>query len=364
MLKKVCHVTSVHRPIDKRIFERECTSLTKHYDVTLIAPNVDDYEQNGVHIKGVELPSNRFKRIRTLGLVFQKMMEVDADIYHFHDPELIPIGLRAKKIGKKVIFDSHENVPVQILNKSYIPCRNLVSRLYAFYEKIVFPRYDALVSVTPEIVDRLKKINPNTYMLTNYPVYVEDIPPRRWENKIVFAGTISPNWGIERIIEAISNLDVTLELAGLSSETYIEKLKTMPGWKKVRYHGKLKPTEVPNLLSQCVIGMALESYDNPNAGYRKGSIGVTKIYEYMMSGIPVIATDLENWIPIVEGNECGYCINRDDKGVIVEKINYLLEHPDVAKRLGDNGRRAVKEKYCWQEQEKELYKMYSNLLDQ
>lgn len=364
MLKKVCHVTSVHRPTDKRIFERECTSLTKFYDVTLIAPNVEDYEENGVHVKGVSLPKSRIKRMIGLDVVMKKMVEVDADLYHLHDPELIPIGLKIKKMGKKIIFDSHENVPVQILSKPYLPCRKLISCIYSFYEKKSFRKYDALVSVTPEIVDRLKKINSQTYMLTNYPVYEEFIPDRRWYRKLVFAGAVSSNWGIHIIIDVIKNLDLSFEIAGPTSEDYLNQLKVIPGWNKVNYHGRLNPSEVPDLLSQCSIGMALESYDNPNAGYRKGSIGVTKIYEYMMAGIPVIATDLDNWIPIVEGNECGFCINRDDKDVIVEKIKYLLLHTDEAKRLGDNGRKAVKEKYCWQKQEEVLFKMYSQLLDQ
>ena len=76
MIKKVCHVTSVHKPTDGRIFERECSSLAKIYDVTLIAPNVEDYEKNGVHVKGVSLPSNRLLRQRSLGVVLKKMIEV------------------------------------------------------------------------------------------------------------------------------------------------------------------------------------------------------------------------------------------------------------------------------------------------
>ena len=159
MKVKVCHVTSVHKPTDARIFERECTSLTQKYDVTLIAPNVEDYESNGVHVRGVYLPQSRIKRQRRLCDVLQKMKDVDADVYHFHDPELIPIGLKIKKEGKRIIFDSHEDIPAQILCKTYIPThflRYLISKYYEIYERRSLRQYDAIVSVTPVIVERLK----------------------------------------------------------------------------------------------------------------------------------------------------------------------------------------------------------------
>ncbi len=365
MTKRVCHVTSVHKPTDGRIFERECTSLAKVYDVTLIAPNVDDYEKNGVHVKGVSLPISRIRRQRCLGAVYNKMLEVDADVYHFHDPELMTLGSKIKKRGKKVVFDSHEDVPAQILNKTYIPTsllRKAVSLFYENYERKVLKRFDAVVSVTPEIVDRLKRINPNTYMLTNYPIYEEKEDNRTWERKICFAGLIAPNWNLSTVLEVIDELDVQFELAGSASELYLDRLKSFKGWNKVNYHGVIKHQEVLELLRSCTVGLALESYNNPNAGGKKGSIGVTKVYEYMQEGIPVIATDLDNWVPIVEGTGSGYSIDPTNKDILKEKIVNLLNNKDEAKRMGDNGRKAVKEKYCWQTQEKTLFEMYEKVL--
>lgn len=363
MINKICHVTSVHKPTDGRIFERECSSLSKVYDVTLIAPNVDDYEKNGVHVKGVALPKCRLKRQFCIRAVYKRMKEVDADVYHFHDPELIPLGVKIKRAGKIVIFDSHENVPVLILGKTYIPffLRKLVSRAYEYYERKSFKKFDALVTVTPEIVERLKTINPNTYMLTNFPLYEDYSSKRTWGRKICFAGLISPIWMLENIIKSIEDIDVVFELAGPVPEDYLARLKSLAAWKKVNYRGVISHQDVQMLLAECSIGMAVSTDDNPNIGCKKGSIGVTKIFEYMMAGIPVIATNLISWVPIIEGNNCGLCVDCHDIESIKKSINTILNDMDAAKIMGDNGMRAIHDKFCWQKQEDTLLTLYSKL---
>ena len=181
VMRKICHVTSIHPVKDVRIFWKECISLSKRYDVSLIAPNTDDRDDQGIHIYGVELPTGRYRRQRCLNRVFDKMIEVDADVYHFHDPELMRIGVKMKNRGKKVIFDSHEDVPMQILCKEYLPkiTKKPISMAYSLYERYLLKQYDALISVTPSIVERLAQINPSTFMVTNYPVLTEYMPARK-----------------------------------------------------------------------------------------------------------------------------------------------------------------------------------------
>lgn len=362
-LIRICQVTSVHKATDGRIFERECTSLAKLYDVTLIAPNVEDYEKNGVHINGVTLPRNKFKRILHLNRVFDKMVEVDADVYHFHDPELIPLGLRIKKRGKLIIFDSHENHPAQISKKPFIPkpFKTLAYRVYERYERRVLKQYDALVSVTPEIVERLRKINPNTIMLTNFPICKIAEDKRTWQRKIGFAGAINEGWKIHHIIEAIKDLDVTFELAGPVRSEYKQQLESLAGWKHVNYHGVLPHQDVLNMLQCCSVGMAVSTDSNPNIGMKNGSIGVTKLFEYMGLGLPVIATDLTIWKPIVVDNNCGFCVDCNDVDGITKYISFFLDNPKIAKEYGDKAKAIALEKYSWQTQEGTLFELYSSL---
>ena len=103
---KVCHVTSVHPVEDVRIFQKECVSLARAgYDIYLVQQG-ESYEKYGVHIVGFgNVESSRIKRmLHTSRTAYEKALAVDADVYHLHDPELLPYGIKLKKLGKKVIL--------------------------------------------------------------------------------------------------------------------------------------------------------------------------------------------------------------------------------------------------------------------
>ena len=361
---RVCHVTSVHPPFDGRIFLKECCSLAQRYDTTLIAPNVEDQELNGVHIKGVTLPLSRIKRMMHLGRVYDKMKEVDTDVYHFHDPELIPLGVRIKKEkGKKIVFDSHEDVPLQISEKDWIPAvmRKPLHSVYATYERSALRKYTALISVTPSIVERLASFHPHTYMVTNYPIFSEQEDKREFGNYICFAGGISAQWMHEEILDAIADLNVRYLLAGKAdSEAYLQRLKSKDSWDKVDFYGKIPYHQVAGLMEKSTAGIVLNDYV-ANVGYHQGSLGNTKLFENMMCGIPVIATDFVLWKEIIDNYHCGICVNPHDIHAIADAIKYLTSHPEEARQMGENGRRAVKEKYNWGTQEKVLFELYDAL---
>lgn len=365
---KICHVTSVHPAKDARIFYRECISLLKAgYTIFEIAPNVEDEIYKGISIYGVQVPQNKWMRsFFVQKAVYRKCIELNADIYHFHDPELIPIGVKLKKKNSKcIIFDSHEDIPAQILMKEWIPSflRKAISKLYALYEQHALRYYDALVSVTPTITMRLCALNKNVYQLTNYPLLDRsaDADNRAWKDSICFAGSITGQWLHQNIIKAIENCEnVKYRLAGGGNSAYIEDLKILNGWQDVEFVGKISFDDVPAFLIESTAAMVLNDYV-PNVGYKLGTLGNNKLFEAMQMGIPVICTDFILWKEIIEEWKCGICVNPHDIESISEAIKYLIKNKDVAKEMGNNGRKAVMEKYNWKTQEKTLLKMYKGL---
>lgn len=364
MTVRVCHVTCGHLPTDGRIFQRECCSLAKKYEVSLIAPNTIDFEQDKVKIYGVELPKGRIKKLFRFNSILLKAIEIDADIYQFHEPELLPIGEKLRKRGKKVIFDSHEDTPQQLAEKTWIPSflRKPLVFLYTRYEKRVLKRFDAVVSVTPSIVERLKNVNPETYMITNYPVFKSFPDNRLFGPYVCFAGGISPQWMHDKVVDALEGSDVVYLLAGkVQNEEFFSGLKGKPAWPQVDFKGLLPHDQVWSLMERSSAGIVLNDYV-ANVGYKVGSLGNTKLFEYMMAGIPVIATDFLLWREIVDGYDCGICVDPNDVEAIRSAILYFVENPEEARRKGDNGRLAVQEKYSWATQEPILYKMYDRVI--
>ena len=84
----------------------------------------------------------------------------------------------------------------------------------------------------------------------------------------------------------------------------------------------------------------------------------------MAAGLPVVASDFPLWKEIVEGNRCGITVDPLDPKAIARAIEYLLTHPEEARRMGENGRRAVEEKYNWGKEAEKLVRLYRNLLEQ
>ena len=341
---KVCHVTSVHPRNDIRIFRKECVSLARAgYEVTLVQQG-ESGEQDGVHLLGFgAVETSRLKRM-TQGAKKAYMLAktVDADIYHLHDPELLPYGVKLKRAGKKVIFDSHEDVPADILEKYWLPkpLRKMISRMYASYETKKFAKLDGLIGVTPSLCDRLKKSNKDTAMITNYHIWEDGLPePTFMENKVVFPGLLSDLWSIGTLLEVAERLPgLTVELRS----------------------GRATHDEVMRLMTECLCGMAL-CCPCPNTGGNLGTLGNTKIFEYMMAGIPVVCTNFVLWKEIVERWECGICVDPTDVDAVANAVRFFMEHPDRAREMGANGRRAVRETYNWEQQEKVLLDFYKTV---
>lgn len=362
---RVCHFTSVHAYNDIRIFFKECRSLASAgYEVHLIAHQAPDIELNGVYLHSVLVPMGwRFLRF-TVGAwrVYLKALEVNASIYHFHDPELLPFGLLLKWHGKQVIYDTHEDMPRDILSKEWLsrPLRKIASWLFEKLENFVASRLDAVVAATPHIATRFISINQQTININNYPLSEEFADCSRGvvkQRAVCYAGGLTQIRCLFQMVEAIALTDVTLLLAGgFGSQTDKMKVMSMPGWRQTKLFGKVGRDALPDIFSQSIAGLVL-FLPVPNHVNAQPN----KIFEYMSAGIPVIGSDFPLWREIIEGNKCGICVKPLDVLAISQAILWLADHPEEARCMGEKGRNAVRNKYNWDAEAVRLIQLYKGI---
>lgn len=364
--KKVCHLTSVHPKTDTRIFYKECKTLVNAgYDVSLIVQNDKDEVIDGVKIISIDTPKNRKERmLHTSRQVYKKALEHNADIYHFHDPELISIGLRLKRKGKKVIYDIHEDVPRQILSKQWIPTflRKTISWTVERIENYAAKRFDYILTATPYIRDRFLKTNRNSIDVNNFPLLSElHIPNTNWNSKeklVCYVGGIDRVRGIQEMVQAIGKTPYSMLLAGnfeSSAERDIAAQKG--GWRQVIELGHINRTEVKDVLARSIAGLVL-FHPEPN----HISAQPNKMFEYMSAGIPVIASHFPLWKEIIEGNNSGICVDPLNENEIANAINWIIDNPGQVKQMGENGRKVVGEKYNWEQEGIKLLRIYEELM--
>lgn len=362
----ITHLTSAHDRYDIRIFVKMCTSLAKvsGYNVSLVvADGLGDEDRNGVKIFDAGPKSKgRISRM-TLAVrnVYRLAKNLNSDIYHLHDPELIFIGVLLKLKGKKVIFDAHEDLPKQILGKPYLNwvTRNVLSWIFTFIEFTVCRVFDYIITATPIIATKFKMINSNTLDINNYPILGElrmDVPWSQRKNEICYIGGIAEIRGIREMIKSLEKIqvDTTLHLVGDFSEVNIkEEVMKTAGWSKVKYHGNLNRKQVAEILSQVKCGLVL-FHPFPNHTDAQPN----KMFEYMSAGIPILTSDFPLWRQIVEGNDCGLCVNPMDTASIAQSIDTILTDDNHSRQKGENGFQAVVNQYNWAAEEKKLYDIY------
>ena len=364
----ICHLTSAHPRYDIRIFRKQCSSLSKKFNIYLVvADGVGNETNNNVHIVDVGKAASRRDRIfNTPNKILKYALDINADIYHLHDPELLSIALKLKNKGKKVIFDAHEDFPKQILTKPYLNkiSARVISLLISYYEKYVCKRLDHIVTATPAIRDKFLKFSKNTTDINNYPLLGElEALNKDWSSissDIAYVGGISKIRGIEECVKSFEHTtsDARLNLVGTFNETATEaNVKKFSGWSKIIVHGQLSRTEVKEILEKSIAGV-VTFLPVPNHIDAQPN----KMFEYMSAGIPVIGSNFPLWQSIIEGNNCGICVDPENPEEIATAIDKLVLNKKLAEEMGKNGIQAVNEKYNWSIEEAKLFKLYEELL--
>ncbi len=367
-MTRIAHLTSVHSRYDTRIFLKECRSLARAgYEVLLVvADGLGNENRDGVQIFDVGVSGGRVNRmVRTTRRVREAARALDADLFHLHDPELIPAGLQLRRMGKRVVFDAHEDVPLQILGKHYLAptVRRFVSRTFAIFERWACRRFDAIVAATPAICDKFSTIHGNVVNISNFPLPGEletDAALSGSRRDVCYIGGISEMRGIRAIVSAMGMVksQARLKLCGVFAEAKVSaEVRREGGWMRVDELGFLDRAGVRDVLSSCFAGL-VTLRASPNF---VDSLPI-KMFEYMSAGVPVVASDFPLWRDIVLKSECGICVDPDSPEQIARAIDLLASAPALVREMGDKGRTAVRDHYNWSIEERKLLELYDSLL--
>jgi glycosyltransferase involved in cell wall biosynthesis len=368
MTSHIAHLTSAHFRDDIRIFSKMCRSLASYdFRVSLVVANgLADEVRGDVQIYDVGAPKSRLDRIKNAPhRIFRKALALQADLYHLHDPELIPIGVKLKRMGKRVVFDSHEDVSKQLLSKPYLnkPMLWALSKVFGVFESWACRQLDGVIAATPSIRDKFLAINARTLDINNFPLLHElsaDVPWGEKAAEVCYVGGISRTRGILEVIQAMGLVKsgVRLNLCGRFSDSAdMRACKTMPGWQSINEHGFIDRAGLRHVLGKSLAGLVTF---HPLSNHIDAQ--PNKMFEYMSSGIPVIASDFPLWREVVQGTQCGLCVDPLDPASIAKAIDYLVQHPVEARQMGENGQRAVLQLYNWSAEEAKLLRFYSQIL--
>lgn len=345
---RIAHLTSEHTAMDSRILYKECCSLSRAgYQVTLVAPYTGDTEVEGVSIKAIRQPPSRWSRLSvTLAEIWRVAVKLDADLYHLHDPELLPIGMGLRCLGKTVIYDVHDDFPALATITNYPPLRGPFRRLPAFVlrhlENIAAPFMSAIVAADETLGLRFAARNKKCCIVHNLPLPAEMAPltPVPWNRRlraVAYVGTFTRWRGLFHMVQAMdllpSQLDGKLLLVGAMKDHYRKQIAKVPGYHRVQVIGPFDRAGVRDVLSSVRAGLSV-AHPIP-------FVTLTwpiKIFEYMAAGIPVIASNFPLWRELLGQPPAGLFVDPLDPKSIANAIEYVLGKSPEAERMGQLGR--------------------------
>lgn len=384
---KVCHLTSVHRVFDIRVFYKECKSLAKAgYEVVLIARHNKSEIIAGIHIIPFTVFKNRLVRVIFAPLrMFVLALKQKANVYHFHDPELMVTGLLLRLFTRaKVIYDIHEDYKTSIRQKYYLSrwISAVAANFFGFFESAASGFFKLVLAEK-----YYEKRFPKGIHVLNYPIIEAD----RWKDStfendsalsqsgyhrplpvgstpgnhhLLYTGTMSEDRGALLYAEMLNYLkDIDIFTVGFCRKSLAQQVREIAGREQARFHLEgeeefVHPARIQYYYQKgkWLAGLAVFP---PTSHYMNKEL--TKFFEYMLAGIPVICSDFPVWRELMEDTNAGLLVDPFDRKAITNAVEYLKTHPGEAAQMGENGKRAVLERYNWNNEGKKLLDLYEQV---
>lgn len=363
-MARVCHISTVHHFLDNRVFRKECQSLARAgHDVIWVVRHAQDEVLEGVQILALPNAPSRIYRWAFLGwLAFRIALRCQADIYHVHDPELLPQGLLLRLLGKCVIYDIHEDYVSSISQKEYLPwsLRSVIAWLFGTAE-VAFSRPLHQIIAERYYSERFPRAIP----VLNYPVLSnrEYYRCQRSPTALLYTGKVHLARGAQ-IHASIPGFvpNTTVQFIGKCAVDLHERLlaENADHWDKLQFEGVGRAVAFSKIerayQGRWLAGLAIFP---PNEHLDRKEL--TKFFEYMKFGLPIIASNFPVWRELIEQSRCGICVDPLDQSSIYDAITQLQNDEQLWRELSENGIKTVRQRYAWSSQERILLDLYERL---
>ena len=367
---KVCIVAPVHEWDDVRVFSKQAVTLVQAgYDVVLLAQAGEAFERKGVRVEPVRAPRTpRSVRFLALPFLFRQAVRRRADVYHLHNPDTLPLAMGLKLLGKKVIYDTHEDFAERIRLREWIPSplRSSLGRVISWLEKVAAGVVDACVATEDAVAERLGE---GAVVIGNAPrldrdlmaeveAFAAAIVDRFVGLRVVYVGWVGVARGLLEMVDAIEMANVSapvrLWLIGPADEDGLVLARARSGWRYVDYLERLPQEKALSYAVRADVGLiALRDV----GGHRRSD--PNKIYEYMALGIPFIASDFPAWRSRLQGYDAGWFVLPGDAEALAAAI-LAARDEDARHSKGQAGLKFVKT-YNWERESEKLLALYASL---
>lgn len=371
----VVHLTSVHPWNDTRIFLKMARSLAgAGYATHLVAIDPAatasrQFEQDGVMVHllaGHDIKTRKDRMLKGGPRVMAALPGLAPDLVHFHDPELIPFALLQS--GRfKFVYDAHENVPELVHSREWLPgwIRPGLKVGLSGLEWLACSRFAAVIGATPSIAARFPAAK--SACIQNLPIAdelaVSETDSMPWTERAqrgVYVGGISSLRGIAQLVEALDYCDAIdgFDLVGnFDNAALQERVSSLPGWKKVTYHGHLGRAAVAQLLNRARFG-AVTYLPVPNHLDAQPN----KLFEYLSAGLPVLASHFPLWKEIL-GERLAQYVDPEDARSVADGMTRLLQaSPEEQSLRSLYGQRRIVEELNWDREFGRLQALYGRVL--
>lgn len=367
---RVVHVTTSHHADDVRIYERECRSLAESglFEVLIAAPGTVPDHGGVQHIPIAPIPDSRVARITSAWRRARAALRgVEADLYHFHDPELLPLAWWLHAQGHLVVWDSHEDYEGRFssdsrpLKRGRALSRKANGWGFRALRHTTDRNISAVVAATDGIARRYCEAP--TVVVGN-EARIDDLldaDPSFDHRRVLFLGSPGPGHLFREVVDSVAATpDLRLAVARRSIPADSQDYAVQKLGDRFEFLGHLGRRELVNHMSRSTVGMVTYA---PTPAYMDPSGMPTKLYEFAAAGLPFVGTPVPA-VAALARSSGGGLVSRDFTAAgLEEALQDLTGNRPLWAQSSVSARAWMRENNPWKASASALVRLYRDLLD-